>query len=160
MNLLSKGILEKIRWGRDSQFNHSKKPKKVTYICGADLMVRACVLGETQGFSPAFFMYYEETELCFRIKQLGYAIYSLPDAKIQHLEGKSFNEHALNTFRILCLEKSLSIYHELHTGKLRKKIIQMMRLLRLNIKYYVISRKSYTSDLYWKRRRIILGNCN
>lgn len=35
-------------------------------------------------------MYYEETELTFRIKRAGYNVISIPDSRIQHLEGKSF----------------------------------------------------------------------
>ena len=36
-------------------------------------------------------MYYEDSDLCFRIKEQGYDIINVPSAEIIHLEGKSFN---------------------------------------------------------------------
>ena len=155
LNWWSKGLLEKILWGRNSQFNHSGLPRKVGYICGADLMVKHSVLRQVGGFSPAFFMYYEETDLSYRIKKAGYTIYSVPGARIQHLEGKSFKK-SLNTSRMLYLEKSLSTYHSLHTGIVRRKIIQVMRLLRLFVKYRIVSHKNCPNELYRERIRLIL----
>lgn len=160
LNLLSKSSLEKVIWGKSSQFNHSQFPKKVGYICGADLMVKSDVLKQTGAFSPSFFMYFEETELSYRIKKAGYTIFSVPDAKIQHLEGKSFGNSSMSHSRLLYLEKSLSVYHSMHTGWVRRKIIQAMRLLRLFIKYYVISYHCYPQDLYKKRVNIIMERYN
>jgi GT2 family glycosyltransferase len=71
-------------------FNNTDKPKKVGYITGADMMVKRNILDKIGGFNPIFFMYYEETELSFRIKKEGYDIISVPSAKIIHLESKSF----------------------------------------------------------------------
>lgn len=71
-------------------FNYSDSPINVCYITGADLMVRKSILDQVGGFRPEFFMYYEETDLCRRITKAGWKIYSVPDAKIQHLEGGSF----------------------------------------------------------------------
>lgn len=62
------------------------------YISGADLMIRRDVLDKTGYFDKDFFMYYEETELQFRIKKAGYKICVVPDAQIVHLEGKSSNK--------------------------------------------------------------------
>lgn len=81
---------EKILFGKNQAYNRTTKPLKVAYITGADLMVKRDVLMEVGVFSPSFFMYYEETDFCYRIKSRGYEIISVPDAKIQHLEGKSF----------------------------------------------------------------------
>lgn len=35
-------------------------------------------------------MYFEETDLCYTIHQLGYRIINIPQSQIVHLEGKSF----------------------------------------------------------------------
>lgn len=72
-------------------FNHSDRIINVGYITGADLMIRYDVFKKLNGFSSCFFMYYEETDLCARVLRDGYGIISVPQAKIQHLEGKSFN---------------------------------------------------------------------
>ena len=72
-------------------FNTSDRPIKVAYICGADMMVRRKVLEEVGGFDPDFFLYFEETELSFRISKKDYDIINVPEAEIIHLEGASHN---------------------------------------------------------------------
>ncbi|MDD4515369.1 glycosyltransferase family 2 protein [Massilibacteroides sp.] len=74
---------------KSEQFNYTGSPLDVASISGADLLLKREVLEKTGGFDPAFFMNYEETELCYRIKKQGYRIVSVPDAQIIHLEGKS-----------------------------------------------------------------------
>ena len=70
-------------------FNVSNKPIRVASIVGADLMVRKSVLSQEGAFAPEFFMNYEETELCHRIHKAKFDIYSVPLAKITHLEGRA-----------------------------------------------------------------------
>lgn len=70
-------------------FNVSNKPIRVASIVGADLMVRKSVLSQVGAFAPEFFMNYEETELCHRIHKAKFDIYSVPLAKITHLEGRA-----------------------------------------------------------------------
>ena len=83
-------FFSKLFWGKSLEFNYSRKPKSVGYVTGADMMMRRDILDKTGGFSEHFFMYYEECELTYRIKNLGYKVFSVPEAKILHLEGKSF----------------------------------------------------------------------
>lgn len=90
LNFLTNDALFRLLIGKSYEFNYEKKPIKVGYVTGAGMMVKAEVLEKTGKFDPDFFMYYEETELSLRIKKRGYDIYSVPDAEIVHLEGKSF----------------------------------------------------------------------
>jgi hypothetical protein len=84
-------IPSKLVWGKNFDFNTSNKPKKVADIIGADLMIRTEIFNNLKGFDPEFFLYNEESELAFRVKKAGYSIYSIPDAKIIHLEGRSMS---------------------------------------------------------------------
>lgn len=92
LNYLTKGFLYKLIF-RNISFNHSSLPIEVAYVCGADMMVKRCVLDECGSFSPQYFMYYEETDLCRRIKKSGKRICVVPDAKIVHLEGGTVNKN-------------------------------------------------------------------
>lgn len=158
INLLSNGFFEKIRWGKNAQFNHTMNPREVGYICGADMMVKREVLNEMSGFSRYFFLYYEDTELSYRIKQAGYKIISVPSAKIQHLEGKSMGGKSFNPVRIKYIEISLSKFYALHTTKLKQKLISFLRLMRLNIKFHLLYRGLMDKTLYSECRRIIYTN--
>lgn len=59
------------------------------YISGADLMIRKELLDKYGGFDPLFFMYFEDVELCYRVKKEGFEIHSVPSAQIVHLQGAS-----------------------------------------------------------------------
>jgi GT2 family glycosyltransferase len=45
------------------------------------------------GFDEDFFLYWEEVELCHRIKKAGFAIHALPSAKVRHVGGASTGMH-------------------------------------------------------------------
>ena len=72
-------------------FNFTDRLKDVGYITGADLMIRKTVFDKVGGFNKNIFMYYEDVDLCYRVKKRGYRIVSQPKAHIMHLEGKSFS---------------------------------------------------------------------
>jgi len=65
------------------------RPFAVDHPLGAALMVRATVLAEVGAFDERFFMYCEEIDLCRRIKEAGWLIYCVPEARIVHLVGQS-----------------------------------------------------------------------
>lgn len=90
IDLLSQRIISTIIYNGNYMFNNSKQNIEVAYINGADLMIRKSIIDQIGGFDTDFFLYYEETELQFRIKKAGFTIVSVPTAKTIHLEGKSF----------------------------------------------------------------------
>lgn len=72
------------------QQNFSRtKIQEVGFITGADLMVKKDILDKVGVFNSKFFLYFEETELQWRIKKAGYKIFFVPESKIYHLEGMS-----------------------------------------------------------------------
>jgi GT2 family glycosyltransferase len=77
------------RFYKPDVFNYSENNKEVPIIIGADLFVRKKIFDELGGFDPAFFMYVEDGELCYRVKKAGYNIVSVPAAEIIHYQGKS-----------------------------------------------------------------------
>ncbi len=87
----SKRLISKIFFGRNYVFNHTNRIKKVAFNVGAALMIRKELLDTVGYFDKIFFMYYEETELSYRLNKKGFINYNIPYAKILHYEGKSFN---------------------------------------------------------------------
>ncbi len=75
---------------KDSKNNVERKSlQEVEQVIGADLMIRKSVLDEVGLFSEKFFLYFEESELQFRIRKAGYKIFYSPEAKLIHTEGGS-----------------------------------------------------------------------
>jgi GT2 family glycosyltransferase len=83
-------IPEKIVYGKNAHFNNTGMVLDVAYITGADLMIPKRVLDKEGYFNPDYFMYFEESDLAYRIHNCGYRIESIPQAKVQHIEGVSF----------------------------------------------------------------------
>ena len=74
----------------DNEFNSSDEIKKVAYVTGADLMISKNLFEKIGGFNPDFFMYFEETYLCYQVQLKGLQIVCNPFSKIIHLESQSF----------------------------------------------------------------------
>lgn len=73
------------------RFNYTDKVKEVGYITGADMFIRKKALDKTGLFDENIFMYGEDVDLNFRIKNQGYNIKSVPQAKIFHYMSKSLD---------------------------------------------------------------------
>ncbi len=84
---LPKSIIKKFSVGLKS--DELTNLENIDHIIGADIFFRKCVLDRVGLFDEAYFMYLEETDLCYRIKKAGYKIKFVQDAKIIHLEGQS-----------------------------------------------------------------------
>lgn len=86
----------------------------VDYITGADLFVSHVLYNKLQGFDPQYFMYYEETDLQYRMNKLGYKRRLLRSPEIVHLEGGSFSKKGLSVNRFLMSQKSYNYYVRKH----------------------------------------------
>jgi len=126
LNELSHLMIDRLLHGKNWRFNFTDHSIEVGYITGADLMMPASVIKKTDGFSPEFFMYYEETDLCYRIKRLGWRVINVPYARIQHLEGGSFDTPTLNYERIERSERSRAIYYSKNLPILSRYIANML----------------------------------
>ncbi len=66
---------------------------EIDLITGADLMMRKSVLDKVGLFDENFFMYFEESDLEYRIQKNGHKVMFVPNSKIIHLEGASLNSN-------------------------------------------------------------------
>ncbi|MFH1515913.1 MAG: glycosyltransferase, partial [bacterium] len=62
---------------------------EVDALSGSCMMVRREVLRKLHGFDGDYFMYGEDLDLCYRIKQLGYRIIYNSKTRIVHFKGES-----------------------------------------------------------------------
>lgn len=66
-----------------------KKAQEVEWATGAYIYLRKDLLDEGNVFDRSIFMYYEDTLLCRRVKQLGYRVMYLPKAPVVHYRDQS-----------------------------------------------------------------------
>ena len=108
-------ILKGLRLYRQPAIEYPEQWMTVDYVTGADLFVSRQVLDESGAFHPAFFMYYEESEMEHRFQRSGYANILLNGPQIIHLEGEGgkdgkSSKFLRDTYR---QERSLFIYFKL-----------------------------------------------
>ena len=64
-----------------------EKIEEVFHVCGADMCVRREILDDIGFFDPQFFMYAEDTDLCWRARICGYKVVYVPRSIIYHKFG-------------------------------------------------------------------------
>jgi GT2 family glycosyltransferase len=64
--------------------NHMKEAE-VDWVPGAYSIIRPEALASAGPFDPRFFLYYEEVDLCRRIKRQGYSVWYWPDIPVVHI---------------------------------------------------------------------------
>jgi hypothetical protein len=106
---------EKLIYGKCSFFNYSSEPLNVAYISGADLMISRHLFEKLGGFDPDYFLYFEETDLACRVKELNYKVVNIPQAKVMHMESASF---AARDMAIRYYFSGKLIYYLKHKGKI------------------------------------------
>jgi hypothetical protein len=73
----------------DRTWADQNQPAAVDWVPGAFMIIRKTVLDETGLFDEAFFLYYEETDLCRRIRAAGHQVWYWPDIVVIHIGGES-----------------------------------------------------------------------
>jgi GT2 family glycosyltransferase len=69
-------------------FEHDRE-RQVDWVKGAVLLVRRQAIEEVGAFDPAFFIFSDEVDLCYRLRQAGWATRFDPSAIFWHVGGVS-----------------------------------------------------------------------
>lgn len=96
------------RWQPD---NHSGIVESVR---GAFMFMETAAFKQLDGFDEDFFIYTEETDLCYRANEAGTKVYHFADTRIVHLEGQSMNLNRLKTW--VELYKTKILFARKHYG--------------------------------------------
>ncbi len=88
-------------WGR-------KAPAPVDWVMGACLALPRDVGDQVGWFDENFFMYFEETDLCRRIRDAGHQVYYIPTAEVIHYGGNGIK--AYSGLKVIFWHQSLFYY--------------------------------------------------
>lgn len=86
---------------------------------GAALGAKRSALERIGGWDEAFFMYFEEVDLCRRIKDLGMEILFLPQSRIVHLGGRSTAQ--VRSKKQMMIFRSMFRYFDKHVATARAR---------------------------------------
>ncbi|MFM5038898.1 glycosyltransferase family 2 protein [Aeromonas veronii] len=143
-------------------FNFSDKPIHFKgTLSGADSMLVKHYFDSVHGFDKDYFLYYEETDLFYRLIKRGFLVASVPQAKIIHLEGAS-EQLQEKTLQRSFLSKS--IYFRKHQSKyiynICHYIYQCTTLSRVALFYMLgrVDKRRYWNLLRRTEKRVYMEN--
>jgi hypothetical protein len=88
--------------------------RPVDWVSGACLVLRRQALAQVGGFDEAMFMYFEDVDLCRRLRQAGWEVWHHPAVGITHLGGQSLKQ---NPAARTAYQQSLRYFYRKHYGR-------------------------------------------
>jgi hypothetical protein len=136
------GRLYETRWnGRYPRALYAAgRPFAVDHPLGATMMLRREVIAQTGLFDEQFFMYCEEVDWSLRICKVGWRIYTVPQANVTHLEGRSSTQVRPRAFLNLWTSR-LALYRKHYVGWKLQTALTFVRI-GLRLKRSALSRDS------------------
>jgi GT2 family glycosyltransferase len=110
------------------------KNVSVGWVLGACLMMPKTIFNQVNGFDTDYFLYYEEVDLCCRIKQAGYKVVYCPIAHIRHIgsvSGKRDYEKFTQYFYTSKLQFVRKNYSGLQQTLLELAVLAQIRFHRI-----------------------------
>lgn len=131
------------------------------YACGCAMFIPSSIFRCVGLLDPDYFLYWEDSDFCFRAKRLGYETRLCPEAKIWHIGSSSMNTHSIQTIyfwwrnRLRWISKNLTRCEKIRVWRkiLCKEIFRTYKLYALHGIQWALYRKyQEKSDGYAKRR--------
>ena len=104
------------------------------WVSGAALAIPKKLFAMHNGFDENFFMYFEDIDLCRRVKMSGYKILSLPQIEVLHIGGQSYNETQKQKLHYY---QSQDYYFKKHFGFATSKAVSTMRSLSFLLERFI-----------------------
>jgi GT2 family glycosyltransferase len=106
-------------WRDDPERPEYNYVKEVDYISGASLMIRKEVWEKAQGFDECYApAYFEDTDLAFRVRALGYRVVFQPQSVVVHFEGVSHGKD---------LNAGVKSHQEVNKGKFLERWHEVLK---------------------------------
>ncbi|MEM7203596.1 MAG: glycosyltransferase family 2 protein [Planctomycetota bacterium] len=102
-------------------------PQRVDWICGAAMLIRTSVVRALDGFDDRFFLYFEETDLCYRAHRAGHEIWVLGEAvAVHHVHASARTAKRELYFGCIAEHYFRSRYYYLvkHYGRVRASAVE------------------------------------
>lgn len=102
--------------------------KPLFWATGAALFIKREAWEKAGGLDEAFFAHMEEIDLCWRLQNMGYGIWSCPNSKVYHIGGATLSNQSPRKTYLNFRNNLLMLYKNLHTQE-RDSVIFKRKLL-------------------------------
>lgn len=108
-----------------SEWDHMTT-RQVDQVIGAFFLIRKCVFDVIRGFDEKFFVYFEEVDVSYRAKQLGWSSVYFADAQAFHAGGGTSNQ--VKAKRLFYYHRSRIIYAFKHFNPFAATVVLLATL--------------------------------
>jgi GT2 family glycosyltransferase len=115
-------------WANAALFADLAEPVEIEAVSGACLMMRREAFEAIGGFSSEYFMYSEDTDICFKAHRRGYRNYFVPEARVVHF-GDGSVRSARSSFAVAMAVESLWRFMIKHRGRVYARLYRALLLL-------------------------------
>lgn len=121
------------RWWRRKGPPPSAEALEVEAVSGACMMLRSEAFRRLGGFDPRYFMYAEDMDLCFQVRQSGLKIYHAPRARVLHHGGGS--SHAqFSKFSTVMVREALRVYILSNHGRFHGWVYRLLMAISAGLR--------------------------
>jgi N-acetylglucosaminyl-diphospho-decaprenol L-rhamnosyltransferase len=82
-------LLDRKAFGKRTHETAPEGPICTEFLSGASVLLRMAAGRKIGFFDPELFLYYEDDEMCMRLRKAGYEVILVPDAVVTHIGGGS-----------------------------------------------------------------------
>ncbi len=119
---------------------NGKKITEVSQIPGACIFARTNVLKIVGFFNEKYFVWFEDVELCLRLKKLGEKIVVVPESKIIHVGGGTFKKQTDEVAKQSRFFKSMFLFFDLNKNIIERILI---RFIIIGNYLYLVTTKGF-----------------
>jgi len=109
------------------------EPLAVDYINGSFMFFRAEDFDSVGGFDTNIFLYFEECDICYRLKQKGRKTYFIPNASYIHHQGVSVNKSEIPIAIKMELKTSMFYVIRKNYGYLHYQLLRLVFIIRYGL---------------------------
>jgi GT2 family glycosyltransferase len=140
--------------------------REVDYVQGSCMIVRCEAIGHVGILDEDYFMYFEETDWCYRMRQMGGTVWFCPAASVIHFGGEATSHYGER--RLVNYHRGLLLFYKKHRSPMDSLILRLVLVLRSGIRIAIWAgvaalrpsvRKEALSSLrgYWRTLGLVTG---
>ena len=127
------------------------REREVDWVSGAAFVIRKSVFDNIGGFDERFFLFYEDADICRRLRGKGYKVIFWTGSDIIHHKGENVNKSfSYDTY--FYSKQSQLLYYKLHNNTIQNILLRLYLFFRFGVLYLVTFK-----NINFRILKLILG---
>lgn len=135
-----RGFLLHRLFKKTNEIHNSKTDEiEVAWTIGAFMFLRKETLMKVAGFDERYFIYTEDADLCYRLKQRGFKIYYINNIEIIHYHGVSSKKQKKHYFSTIMQRQSRFNFILKHSGLTNAVLFRLIWIFSGFLRVFILS---------------------